>query len=90
MYAPVPVQEAKNGMAVASFVVSLVMLAAGLFTGFYIGSFLVVWMGVTGLRKASALDAAGHGPRGRVLAWCGIGIGVVNLVIVWGLRIAAF
>ncbi|BDO40971.1 hypothetical protein [Cellulomonas sp. NTE-D12] len=90
MYAPTPVVEPKNGMAVASFVVSLVMLAAGLFTGFYIGSFVVVWLGVAGLRKANALDAAGYGPRGRVLAWIGIAIGVVNLVIVWGLRFGAF
>ena len=88
-YAPSPVVEPKNGMAVASFVVSLVMLAAGLFTGFYIGSFVVVWLGVAGLRKASTLDAAGYGPRGRVLAWIGIAIGVVNLVIVWGLRFGA-
>lgn len=90
MYAPTPVVEPKNGMAVASFVVSLVMLGAGLFTGFYIGSFVVVWLGVAGLRKASTLDAAGYGPRGRVLAWIGIAIGVVNLVIVWGLRFGAF
>ncbi|CAL8974642.1 hypothetical protein CELL_01846 [Cellulomonas sp. T2.31MG-18] len=90
MYAPAPVVAPKNGMAVASFVVSLVMLGAGLFTGFYIGSFVVVWLGVAGLRKASSLDAAGYGPRGRVLAWIGIAIGVVNLVIVWGLRFGAF
>lgn len=89
MYAPTPVVDPKNGMAVASFVVSLVMLAAGLFTGFYIGSLVVVWLGIAGLRKANALDAAGYGPRGRVLAWIGIAIGVVNLAIVWGLRIAA-
>lgn len=90
MYAPTPVEAPKNGMAVASFVVSLVMLAAGLLSGFYIGSFVVVWLGVAGLRKANALDAAGYGPRGRVLAWIGIAIGVVNLGIVWGLRFAAF
>lgn len=89
-YAPTAVVAPKNGMAVASFVVSLVMLAAGLLSGFYIGSFVVVWLGVAGLRKANALDAAGYGPRGRVLAWIGIAIGVVNLGIVWGLRFAAF
>ena len=89
MYAPVPVQPAKNGMAVAAFVVSLVLLVVGFLSGFYIGSFAVVWMGIAGLRKASVLDAAGQGPKGRVLAWCGIGVAILNLVIVWTLKIAA-
>lgn len=85
-YAPVPVKAPTNGWAIGSFVASLVMLVFGLFSGFYIGSFFVVWMATAGLRRAKAFEAAGYEPRGRALAWTGAVVGILNLVVVLILR----
>ena len=89
MYAPMPVKAPTNGWAVAAFVVSLVMLAVGVFSGFYIGSLLVLLMARQGLRQAKTLESSGFGPRGRALAWWGMGVGILNVVIVLILKIAA-
>ncbi len=88
-YAPAPVKAPVNWWAVGAFVTSLGMLVAGLLTGFYVGSVLVLFMAWQGLRNAILLQRFGFGPRGRVLALIGFGLGIANVIIVVVLRTAA-
>jgi hypothetical protein len=93
-YAPVP-QYAPvgatptNGLATASLVLGLVMLAVGLVTGFYFGSGLAVILSVRALRRSKVLAQEGWGPVGRARAGWGLGLSVLMVVVVIALRVTA-